>query len=67
MKRTLFVTSNRLGDAVLSDGRVFAGTTLYEGKVALRPAIVNWRTRPEDIDLFVDVVRELGANVAGQR
>ena len=59
--------NDRLGDAVLRDGRVFAGTTLYEGKVALRPAIVNWRTRPEDIDLFVDVVRELGASIAGEK
>ncbi|MCK5315805.1 MAG: aminotransferase class V-fold PLP-dependent enzyme [Anaerolineales bacterium] len=59
--------NDRLGDAVLRDGRVFAGTTLYEGKVALRPAIVNWRTRPEDIDLFVDVVHELGASIAGKQ
>jgi len=50
----------RLGELVLSDGRVFAGTTSYAGKTALRPAIVNWRTREEDIDYFVDVVRELG-------
>jgi hypothetical protein len=32
--------------------------------VALRPAIVNWRTREEDIDFFIDVVRELGAKAA---
>ena len=50
----------RLGEAVLEDGRVYAGTTVYGGRTALRPAIVNWRTREEDIDLFVDVVRELG-------
>ena len=49
--------NERLGRAVLDDGRVYAGTTLYDGKVALRPAIVNWRTREGDIDYFVDVVR----------
>jgi len=27
---------------------------------ALRPAIVNWRTSEADVDLAVDVVRELG-------
>ncbi len=53
--------NERLGVAILADGRVYAGTTLYDGKVALRPAIVNWRTRDEDIDFFVEVVRELGA------
>jgi glutamate/tyrosine decarboxylase-like PLP-dependent enzyme len=53
----------RLGDAILEDGRVYAGTTVYAGRAALRPAIVNWRTREEDVDLFVDVVRELGARL----
>ena len=50
----------RLGEAVLDDGRVYAGTTVYGGRTALRPAIVNWRTREGDVDLLVDVVRELG-------
>jgi glutamate/tyrosine decarboxylase-like PLP-dependent enzyme len=50
-----------LGEAVLADGRVFAGTTVYDGAVALRPAIVNWRTEEADVDLLVDVVRELVA------
>jgi glutamate/tyrosine decarboxylase-like PLP-dependent enzyme len=54
--------NERLGEAILADGRVYAGTTLYDGKVALRPAIVNWRTREGDIDVFVEVVRELGAS-----
>jgi glutamate/tyrosine decarboxylase-like PLP-dependent enzyme len=56
--------NRRLGEALLDDGRVFAGTTVYGGRVALRPAIVNWRTTDADIDLFVDVVRELTARLA---
>lgn len=52
-----------LGAALLADGRVFAGTTVYGGRVALRPAIVNWRTTEADIDLFVSVVRELTARL----
>jgi glutamate/tyrosine decarboxylase-like PLP-dependent enzyme len=52
--------NSRLGDALLEDGRVFAGTTLFEGKVAFRPAIVNWLTSEEDVDLLVDVLIELG-------
>ena len=55
----------RLGEAVLDDGRVYAGTTVYGGRAAFRPAIVNWRTREQDVDYFVDVVRELGASIAG--
>jgi hypothetical protein len=55
-----------LGQAVLADGRVYVGSTTYAGRAALRPAIVNWRTTTQDVDLLVDVVRELGARlVAG--
>jgi glutamate/tyrosine decarboxylase-like PLP-dependent enzyme len=59
----LDVLNARLGAEVLEDGRVYAGTTRYEEKVALRPAIVNWRTREEDVDLLVRVVQELGARL----
>jgi glutamate/tyrosine decarboxylase-like PLP-dependent enzyme len=60
--------NTRLGDAVLADGRVYFGTTLYAGKVAFRPAIVNWRTEPVDVDLIVPTVLELGSALlaAGQ-
>ena len=53
--------NRRLGEALLDDGRVFAGATVYGGRVALRPAISNWRTTAADLDLLVEVVRELGA------
>jgi hypothetical protein len=52
-----------LGAMVLEDGRVYFGTTEYAGKVAFRPAIVNWRTTETDVDLIVSVVRELGARL----
>ena len=56
--------NSRLGGELLADGRVYAGTTVYRNHVALRPAIVNWRTTQRDIDLLVDVVRELGARIS---
>jgi glutamate/tyrosine decarboxylase-like PLP-dependent enzyme len=52
--------NRRIGEESILDGRVFFGTTEYDGKVAFRPAPVNWRNRTEDVDLIVDVVRELG-------
>lgn len=58
--------NRRIGELVLEDGRVYFGTTVYAGKVAFRPAIVNWRTREEDVDLIVATVRELGARVVAQ-
>jgi glutamate/tyrosine decarboxylase-like PLP-dependent enzyme len=53
----------RLGEDVLADGRVYVGTTSFAGRTAFRPAIVNWRTREADIDLLVDVLRELGSKL----
>ena len=55
--------NRRLGAALLADGRVFAGTTVYDGKVALRLAIVDWRTTEADLDLLVTVVRDLTAKL----
>jgi len=55
--------NRRLGAMVLEDGRVYFGTTEYAGKVAFRPAIVNWRTTENDVDMIVPVVRELGARL----
>jgi glutamate/tyrosine decarboxylase-like PLP-dependent enzyme len=53
-----------IGEAIIEDGRVYIGTTTYQNKVAFRPAIVNWRTREEDIELIVDIVQELGGRIA---
>jgi glutamate/tyrosine decarboxylase-like PLP-dependent enzyme len=55
--------NSRLGQAVLDDGRVYFGTTVYGGKVAFRPAIVNWRTGEADVDLVVPTVLELGSGL----
>jgi glutamate/tyrosine decarboxylase-like PLP-dependent enzyme len=51
--------NDRLGSAIRADGRVFVGTTSYANRTALRPAIVNWQTQTGDVDLLVDVTREL--------
>jgi glutamate/tyrosine decarboxylase-like PLP-dependent enzyme len=59
--------NRRLGEALIEDGRVHAGTTLFEGRVAFRPAFVNWQTQAEDVDLLLDVLTELGERLlAGQ-
>jgi glutamate/tyrosine decarboxylase-like PLP-dependent enzyme len=58
--------NRRLGEAILSDGRVFVGTTVYDGQVAFRPAFVNWRTSEEDVDGLLDVVVELGHRLMSQ-
>ncbi len=58
--------NRRIGEEALTDGRVFFGSTNFGGRVAFRPALVNWRTRSEDVDLVPQVVRELGAKIAAR-
>ena len=53
-----------LGKAVIEDGRVYFGTTVYQGHVAFRPAISNWRTTAEVVDEIMPIARELGRQVA---
>jgi glutamate/tyrosine decarboxylase-like PLP-dependent enzyme len=53
--------NRRVGAAVIEDGRVYFGTTVYRGHVCFRPAIVNWLTTERDVDLIVATTRELAA------
>jgi glutamate/tyrosine decarboxylase-like PLP-dependent enzyme len=55
--------NQRIGDAVLTDGRIYAGTTRWAGKTAFRPAFVNWRTRSDDVDLILETLRDLGTRL----
>jgi glutamate/tyrosine decarboxylase-like PLP-dependent enzyme len=55
--------NTRLGEAVLADGRFLVGTSKLGPRTIFRPAFSNWRTRAEDIDEFVVVIRELGARL----
>jgi len=53
--------NRRVGAAVIEDGRVYFGITVYRGHVCFRPAFVNWLTTERDVDLIVETVRELAA------
>ena len=55
--------NRRIGEEALKDGRVFFGATRYGSRTAFRPAMVNWRTRPADVELVPQVVREIGARL----
>jgi len=56
----------RLAAELLEDGRFLVGASRLDGRTMLRPAFSNWRTRTEDVDAFVEVVRELGARIASE-
>jgi glutamate/tyrosine decarboxylase-like PLP-dependent enzyme len=53
----------RIGRQVLKDGRVYVGTTKWNGVVGFRPAFVNWRTTQADAELVLETVRDLGARL----
>jgi glutamate/tyrosine decarboxylase-like PLP-dependent enzyme len=55
--------NRRLGQAIIADGRVYFGTTVYAGRVAFRPAISNYRTTEPDVDLILPVARELAGRI----
>jgi glutamate/tyrosine decarboxylase-like PLP-dependent enzyme len=57
----------RIEEQILTDGRVYAGTTRWNGVVGFRPAFVNWSTRPEDAELVLETVRDLGASILAAR
>jgi glutamate/tyrosine decarboxylase-like PLP-dependent enzyme len=52
-----------LGKAIIDDGRVYFGTTVYRGHVAFRPAISNWRTTSEVVDEILPIARELAGRM----
>jgi glutamate/tyrosine decarboxylase-like PLP-dependent enzyme len=53
----------RIEEQILTDGRVYAGTTNWNGVVGFRPAFVNWSTTREDAELVVETIRDLGAKL----
>ena len=59
--------NRRLGQAIIADGTVYFGTTVYGSKVAFRPAIVNWRTTERDVDIILGVARGLADRIAHVR
>jgi glutamate/tyrosine decarboxylase-like PLP-dependent enzyme len=56
--------NERLGEAVLADGRFLVGTSRMGPDTIFRPAFSNWRTRQEDIDEFAHVVLEIARNIS---
>jgi glutamate/tyrosine decarboxylase-like PLP-dependent enzyme len=52
---------------ILKDGRVYLGTTRWNGVVGFRPAFVNWRSTQEDAALVLETVCDIGARIVAAR
>ncbi len=57
----------RIEEQILTDGRIYAGTTKWNGVVGFRPAFVNWSTTREDAELVLETVRDLGTSIVAAR
>jgi aromatic-L-amino-acid/L-tryptophan decarboxylase len=56
--------NHQLAEAIRSDGRLFVSTSVIDGRVFLRLAIVSVRTHRHHIDLLLTLLREKGREVA---
>ena len=56
--------NERLGEAVLEDGRFLVGTSKMGDTTIFRPAFSNWRTRFSDVEEFASVVVEIGERMS---
>ena len=52
--------NQRLGKAVIEDGRFMLGTSRLGERTIMRPAFSNWRTRFSDVEELAEVILELG-------
>lgn len=56
--------NERLAVALQEDGHVFVSSAVIDGRVCLRPCVVNFRTTVADVDALVDLAREVGGRLA---
>lgn len=56
--------NHQLAEAIRTDGRLFVSTSVIDGRVFLRLAIVSVRTHRHHIDLLLELLREKAREVA---
>ncbi|HEX6535051.1 MAG TPA: aminotransferase class I/II-fold pyridoxal phosphate-dependent enzyme [Gemmatimonadaceae bacterium] len=65
-QQRLDALNERLPAALEQDGRVFLSGTTIRGRRVLRACSVNHRLRRQDVDLLLDVIREVGDRLIGE-
>jgi glutamate/tyrosine decarboxylase-like PLP-dependent enzyme len=49
-------TTNRIIHAIQEDGTCWAGTTVWQGKTAMRISVSSWETTDEDVERSLDAI-----------
>lgn len=62
--REIDAFNEKLGAAILADGRFLVGTSRIGPRTIFRPAFSNWRTRFSDVEEFAEVVVEIAETIA---
>ena len=57
--------TDRLERAIQEDGTCWMGATTWRGERLLRIAVSNWTTTEADVDLVVETIRRLRAELVG--
>ena len=57
----------RLAEVLIDDGRVHLAGAVIDGRACLRVCFVNFRTRPQDVDTVLAVVREVATDLTAGR
>jgi aromatic-L-amino-acid decarboxylase len=52
-----------LVEAIQQDGRIWVAPATVDGRVCLRPCVVNFRTTDDDVRALVDIAVELGGRL----
>jgi aromatic-L-amino-acid decarboxylase len=59
--------NRRLAAELGRDGRTYLASASVDGRICLRANFVNYRTRAEDVDTLVAIVRQVGEQLSGLR
>lgn len=59
--------NRRLATQLNRDGRTHIASASLDGQICLRANFVNYRTRPEDVDTLLAVIRQLGDDLSDTR
>ncbi len=61
--KALDALNDRLGAAIIADGRFLVGTSKWGSRTIFRPAFTNWRTRKEDVEAFAALLLQFGRDL----
>jgi len=66
MKIDLDALNERLSRELLATGRAFLSSTRLNGRFSLRMCFINWRTTSHDVDQIIELLKEIGNELAAR-